>query len=258
VDTALTLLRHAVGLLAKEPIKTVSVVTPALVLMLGVGIITTLTAPELLALDPAKPDLQSIKSVKLSILLLCTFVLSYALMAILWHRHTLSSTRKPQPMCTQLICGYLWRVIALALIQLAAGLALVAPLVLASYADMGAADTPSLPAMILTTFITQLLMLWLSLRLSLILPAAALGHPITMARSWEFTVPLARPLWGVAAALALINTALTTMTALFDLSQPVQALMLELPIYIIEGLLVFSVLTTLYSKQIQLSEPEEL
>lgn len=258
MNTTLTLLRHAFGLLLREPIKTISVVAPALVLMMGVGIITALTAPELLALDPAKPDLQSIKSVKLSIILLCTFVLSYALMAILWHRHTLGGTREPQPMCTQLVCGYLWRVLALALIQLTAGLVLVIPLVLASRTGVGAGDAPTLPAMMLTTFVTQLLMLWLSLRLSLILPAAALGRPISMARSWEYTAPLARPLWGVAAALALINTALTAVTALFDLSRPIQALLLEMPIYIIEGLLVFSVLTTLYSKQIQKNELDGL
>jgi hypothetical protein len=254
VNTTLSLLSHAFGLLAREPMKTISVVAPALVLMMGIGIITALTAPELLALDPAKPDLQSIKSVKLSIILLCTFVLSYALMAILWHRHTLSGTREPQPMCTRLVCGYLWRVMALALIQLAAGLALVVPLLLANHAGAGANEAPTIPAMMLTTFVTQLLILWFSLRLSLILPAAALGRPISMMRSWEYTEQLARALWGVAAVLAIINTTLTAVTALFDLARPMQALLLELPIYIIEGLLVFSVLTTLYSKQIQKDE----
>lgn len=236
--------------------KTVIVVAPALVLMCGVGIITAMFAPELLALDPSQPDLDSVKSVKLAVVLLCTFVLSYALMAILWHRHTLRETRKPAPMGLSLICGYLWRVLALALIQLIAGLALVIPLIAASLGGAAQSGPPALPSMLLTTFVTQLLLLWLSLRLSLILPAAALGRPITMRQSWRYTLSLSRPLWGVAAVLALINTALAAFVALFDLSQPVHALLVELPIYIIEGLLIFSVLTTLYAKLVQTHDPK--
>ncbi|WP_299023894.1 hypothetical protein [uncultured Sulfitobacter sp.] len=258
MNTALALLRHALGLLTEAPLKTLAVVAPALVLMCGVGAITALTAPELLALDPTNPDLQSIKSVRLSAILLGTFILSYALMAILWHRHTLGSIRKPQPMTAPLIGGYLWRVVALALIQLVAGLALVIPLLIASQSGTAGARPPALPSMMLTTFITQLLLLWLSLRLSLILPAAALGRPISMRVSWQHTLPLTRPLWGVAAVLALVNTALTGLTTLFDLSRPVHALVLELPIYIIEGLLIFSVLTTLYARQIQKTDNDSI
>lgn len=251
MNTALSLLRHAFGLVVEQPLVTLKAVAPALVLMGGVGVITAVTAPELLVLDPARPDLESIQSAKLAVVLLLVFVLSYALMAILWHRHTLSSARKPQPYTAGLIGGYLWRVLALALIQMVAGLALVAPLVIASNTGAAGPSAPSLLSMLLTTFVTQLLLLWLSLRLSLILPAAALGRPISMLLSWRYTLPLSRPLWGVAAVLALINTGLAALTAHLDMSQPAFALALELPIYVIEGLMVFSVLTTLYSRQVQ-------
>ncbi|MEP1766348.1 MAG: hypothetical protein ABJJ53_06880 [Sulfitobacter sp.] len=258
MNTAFTLLRHAFTLVAKEPLKTVSVVAPALTLMCGVGVITAVSAPELLTIDPAHPDLKSIKSVKLAVILLSTFIFSYSLMAILWHRHTLGEKRPPQPMTLRLLLGYLWRVLALALIQMTAGLALVIPLIVANSTGTTPVSGPALPSMLITSFVTQLLMLWLSLRLSLILPAAALGRPITMAHSWQFTLSLSRPLWGVAAALALLSAVMTGITAMMNLSQPLYMLMLELPIYVVEGLLIFSVLTTLYATQIQRGEADDL
>jgi hypothetical protein len=254
VNSALNLLRHALGLVTQRPLKTAAVVAPALVLMCGVGLSTAVLAPELLTLDPAHPDLETIKSAELSLALLIAFILSYAMMAILWHRYTLKDSHLPLPMCTQLVFGYLWRVFAIALIQLVAGVALVMPLVALGNIGSGAATNPAMVSMLLTTFVTQLLLMWLSLRLSLILPAAALGRPISLHQSWTATGPISRSLWGVAAALALINTALSALIALFGLTRPSHALALELPIYIIEGLLIFSVLTTLYSRQIQNKE----
>ncbi|MCX7566344.1 hypothetical protein OS189_08305 [Sulfitobacter sp. F26169L] len=258
MNSAVDLLRHALNLVIRRPLTTVSVVAPALVLMCGVGLITAVMAPELLTLDPTGPELQNVKSVKLALILLTTFILSYALMAILWHRHTLSETGNPSPMSASLVFGYLWRVMALAFIQLVAGLVLVVPLIAAGHNNGASGETPALISMLLTTFVTQLLMLWLSLRLSLILPAAALGRPIKIKQSWRYTRPISRTLWGVAAGLAFINTTLTALVTSFELTQPAYVLALELPIYIIEGLLIFSVLTTLYAQQIQRKDPDGL
>lgn len=257
MNSAMNLLRHALGLVTHQPLKTLAVVAPAIVVMCGVGLTTAALAPELLTLDPANPDLETVKSVKLALILLTTFILSYALMAILWHRHTLSESHAPLPMSIPLVFGYLWRVLALALIQLLAGVALVIPLLALGKSGSGEADGPAMISILLTTFVTQLMLMWLSLRLSLILPAAALGRPIAMSQSWKATAPLARSLWGVAAVLALINTTLSALIPFLGLTRPSHALAVELPIYIIEGLLIFSVLTTLYARQIQNNEPRQ-
>ncbi|KEJ89650.1 hypothetical protein [Sulfitobacter donghicola] len=253
MNSTLNLLRHAFGLVTTHPAKTVKVIAPAILMMGGVGLLTAALAPELLAINPSKPDLTSITSVNLALVLLTTFILSYALMAILWHRHTLGPTHAPRPMSAPLILGYLWRVIVLAIIQLVVGLVLVLPLIAAGQEGETAAN-PSTFSMLLTTFLTQLLLVWLSLRLSLILPAAALGRAITMRHSWQRTQSVSRMLWGVAAALAFINTTFAALIALVSPSTPEHMLALELPIYIIEGLLIFSVLTTLYARQIQQGE----
>ena len=151
--------------------------------------------------------------------------------------------------------GYLGRVLALALIQLVVSLALVIPLVISSTSAAPDGGSPALASMMLTTFVSQLILLWLSLRLSLILPAAALGRPLAMSLSWRYTSPLARPLWGVAAALAFVNTAFTGLLTLLELTAPAHVVAFELPVYILEGLLIFSVLTTLYALQIQKRAP---
>lgn len=247
--TAVSLLQQAVRLLTRSPLKTLTVVAPALALMGGVGVFAAVAAPDLLAAGPSKAHIADLRSGMMTMIVLATFVLSYAMMAILWHRHTLSDNRHTQPLSAPLFLGYLWRVLALTMIQLVVSLALVIPLVLFSRGADGGGGTPALTSVLLSTFITQLVLLWLSLRLSLILPAAALGKPIRMALSWRYTQPIARSLWGVAAALALANTAFTGLVSLLDFASPGHRLAIELPIYILEGLLIFSVLTTLYSMQ---------
>jgi hypothetical protein len=249
--TARSLLRHAIGLLTQDPLKTLTVVAPALGLMAGIGVIAALAAPDVLRIGPGNPNAAQLGLGVLPLILLGAFVLSYALMAILWHRHTLGDQRKHRPMSLSLVAGYLWRVIALAAVQLAVSLALVIPLVLSNQTGGASGASPALASILLTTFVTQLVLVWLSLRLSLILPAAAVGRPLRMAHSWRYTQALARPLWGVAAALAVMNTAFTGILTLFELTAPAHVVALELPVYILEGLLIFSVLTTLYAHQIQ-------
>lgn len=251
VITARSLLHNAVHLLTQRPLKTLVVVAPALVLMGGVSVIAAVVAPDVLRIGADNPDISGLADGFVPLSLVAAFVISYALMAILWHRHTLSGNRSPQPLGLKLIGGYLWRVVALALIQLVASLTLVMPLMILSETGSGGIHPPSLPSILLTTLISQTVMLWFLLRLSLILPAAALGRSMRIAHSWLHTRRIARPLWGVAVALALVNTAFTAVFTLFELTTPVHVVALELPVYVIEGLLIFSVLTTLYSLLVQ-------
>lgn len=251
MNIAIKLLRHAVGLLTHHPLKTVTVVAPALLLMGGVGLIAALAVPEVLLVTATNPDLNALQPGILTLVLFVAFVLSYALMAILWHRHTLSDSGRPHPITVRLVGGYLWRVAALALIQLAISLALVVPLIFASHSGNVGNGGPTPSSILLTTYIIQVLVLWLSLRLSLILPAAAIGQPISLRLSWQYTQPLSRPLWAVAAVLALVKTLTAGLLTLAGTSSPFRMLMLDLPVYILEGLLIFSVLTTLYAYQVQ-------
>lgn len=249
--SAFTLLHHAIDLLTRRPFQTVKVVAPGLILMLGVTVLTATLAPELLTPTATGPQIGFWTGGALPAALIAAFVLSYALMAVLWHRHTLSSTRVLRPLGPMLILQYLWRVGLLTVIQLTASLILVLPLTLSAQASAPDTGGPAIPSILLTTFITQLVLVWLSLRLSLILPAAALGRPISLMRSWTLTKRMSRALWGVAFLLALINTVLTATINLLAPPTLERMLALELPIYVAEGLLIFSVLTALYAHLIQ-------
>jgi hypothetical protein len=249
VMTAVSLMQQAVNLLTRAPLKTLKVVAPALVMMAGVGTFASLTAPDLLSSGPSKADLTGFGTSITTIGILTAFVLSYAMLAILWHRHTLCDAHTAKPITLPLLLKYLWHVLALALIQLGVSLALVIPLMIVSHNGSIGAAAPSLVSVMLSTFIMQLVLLWLSLRLSLILPAAALGKPIRMLHSWQYTRPVARSLWGVAAALALANSLFAGLITLLDFASPGHRLAIELPIYVLEGLLIFSVLTALYAMQ---------
>ena len=249
--SAFQLLRHAINLLTRRPWQTIKVVAPGLILMLGVTGLTVMLAPDLLTPSATNPQITEWSGGIMQVTLIAAFVLSYALMAVLWHRYTLSGDRAPRPMGPLLMLRYLWRVGLLTLIQLAASLVLVLPLTLSAQASAPDIDGPAMPSILLTTFITQLVLVWLSLRLSLILPAAALGRPITLLKSWQLTTRMTRALWGVATVLALINTVLTAVINLMAPPTPERMLAIELPIYVAEGLLIFSVLTALYAHLIQ-------
>lgn len=244
--TALSLLRHAIGLLIRQPLKTLTVIGPALVLMIGLSVMIAMTAPDI----PTSTDEGALDAIPPNWLELVALAFSYSLMAILWHRHTLSSLHAPMPLSAPLVLSYLWRVVLLTTVQITVGLVLTIPLILSSLNGEAGTAGPTLPSIILTTFLTQLILVWLSLRLSLILPAAAIGHPIRMKDSWQYTLALARPLWAIAALLAVFNTALMGIVSHFDLTKPHHTLMIEMPVYIAEGMLVFSILTTLYARQV--------
>jgi hypothetical protein len=256
--TATLLLKQALGLLISDPIKTLLVICPALLLMIAVCGAMIAATPELLTLGAGTGLPADIALSWMSVFLLITFVFSYALMAILWHRHTLGDTHTSLPLSAHLIIGYLGRVLMLALIQLAVSLAFIIPLILSHQNAQDIPQSPSVVSILITTFASQLMLVWLSLRLSLILPAAAIGRPIRMTHSWRITHALAGPLWGVAAVLALLNTGMTAAVTFLGLSTPAYAMLVEVPMYILEGLLIFSILTTLYSRQIKHSPPSPL
>lgn len=245
--TAASLLQQAIRLLTRSPLTTLTVLMPALVMMVAVGFIAAFVTPGIILENPTGPALHSVESGLKAVGVIAAFTLSYAAMAILWHRHTLRDTCTVSPISFALLRGYVWRVLALALIQLIASLALVTPLVIFSNSANGSMGTPSSASMIFSTFITQLTLIWLSLRLSLILPSAALGKPISMTESWQQTRPMGRTLWSVAAVLAAVNTCFAGLTSLLTPTSPPQRLLIEMPVLIFEGLLIFSVLTTLYT-----------
>ena len=237
----------------QSPATTFRVILPALLLLCGVGALILGAAPELLGFGFAQNGAPAWPQGGDGLVwagLIALAVCGYALLAILWHRHGLSDGQAGWPP-VRIVLGYMWRVLLISLIQVLISIVLVIPLLISIASATPDAGQPSLPAMLLTTFLTGLLLIWLSLRLSLVLPAAALGERMSFSESWSITAPLVRPLWGVAALLAALNTLLSGLLGLIGSSSPALTLMVEAPVYVAQGLLIFSVLTTLYAYLVQ-------
>lgn len=253
MSSAVAILLHALRQLLQSPVTTLRVIAPALGVLVVSGLLIWIFAPGLLAFGPAPGTgaswPQGFDSV-IWILLILWAVFGYALMAILWHRHGLTDGTAKRPGAL-LLMGYLWRVILLSLIQILISVVIVIPLLISLASGQPDAPGPSWPAMLLTTFLTGLLLVWASLRLSLVLPAAALGNRMSFAESWAITAPMVRPFWGIAALLAGLNTALSGLIGLVESRNPAWILLVEAPVYVAQGLLIFSVLTTLYAYLVQ-------
>ena len=99
--------------------------------------------------------------------------------------------------------------------------------------------------------ISGVIFIWVGLRLSVVLPAAALGNLMRIGESWQVTTPAANALWGVAVLLAVLNTVLSYIGTFFVPADLAMALVFQTAIYIIEGLIFVSVLTTLYGHLVE-------
>lgn len=250
---AVLIIAHALRILLGKPLVTLRVIAPALIVLGATGLLALFVAPNMLLIDHLRSSAHPLSSPVLTIAISLIFVIGYGLLAILWHRHVLRASAHAR--LSPLLFGrYMMRVLFLGLIQLSVSVTLVLPLLFAE----GTGARPSFLAILMVTFLAQLLMLWVSLRFSLILPAAALGRPMSLIQSWRHTDDLARTLWGVAAILAAVNTGISAMLDLTNTQAPIWALILQLPLYILQGLLIFGVLTTLYAFLIDSSDKTRL
>ena len=130
--------------------------------------------------------------------ILSALILSWV--AVAWHRFILreeGQTNLLPPIAGPEIFQHLGWSVVLGLGSMVLGWA-VDPLLWTIFAPLGGWSANLGPPLVLL-----LLLSYLGLRFGLVLPAAALGRPMTLPGSWEVTRPLAWPILG----LALINVA---------------------------------------------------
>jgi hypothetical protein len=256
---AMAIFTHALRMLVFDAGTTLRVLLPALALVLGSAIIGAMLAPEALALfyDPSAPDslpepsmLPDPASVSALLVLGLVGLLGYALLAILWHRHVLLNGPERDGIRpgTGVVLGYIWRAILVGLVQFL--VAIPIGLVLALMGGAAGAGGLS-PTLVLAGVLAGILFLWVALRLGVVLPAAALGITMPLAEGWRVTAPLANTLWGVAALLAVLNALISLGAGLLLPAAPGVRLVVESAIYLAEGLVFISVLTTLYGHLVE-------
>lgn len=254
MNTALAILAHALRMLVFEPATTLRVLMPALIMVGGCSLAIAVFAPgtiELLQSGSQEPP-TVVPDVGLFVAFGALGLMGYALMAILWHRHVLlNGAERPQELRPdrRIFLGYIWRAIVVGCFQFAAAV----PITLVM-GILGAVLVRGGPASLTATLIGLLgsiVFIWIALRLSVALPAAALGLTLAVRDSWNITKPLASELWGVAVLLTGLNMGIYAITALLLPDTGTIVVVAQTLVFVIEGLIFVSVLTTLYGHLIE-------
>lgn len=254
MSDALAILTHALRMLLFDVSRTIRLLLPTILMVMVSGIILSSFAYDtIFALDDT--TLTPPPAAGQNLLLFAVFgviaLLSYALMAVLWHRHVLiNGAERPD---ARLYFGYIWRAVVVGAFQVLAAIPVMAAIGMAGLAvgtGFGSASATDAVATLLG-FVGTVVLLWIGLRVSLVLPAAALGQTLSIRESWDTTQRISTPLWGVGLLLTGINTALYYVTAPLLVGDSYLVFGLQTALFIAEGLVFISVLTTLYGYLIE-------
>lgn len=252
MQAAVAIIAHALRMLIFETGTTLRVIRPALVLVIGSSLIAVFVAGD--TLIALQTDAEAVlrdppMTIPLIAFLGLVGLIGYALMAILWHRHVLlSGMDRGQVMRPDLriMLGYVGKAIAVGFVQFIAAIPIVLGMGLIIAAGGG---SPAMAA--LAGLIGSLAFVWVALRLSLILPAAALGARMTLMDSWETTSTVSGTILGVAALLTGLNWCAYTIASILTPDTAVIGLLIQTIVYVLEGLVFISVLTTFYGHLVE-------
>jgi len=258
MTTALALIAHAIRMLVFETGTTFKVVMPAIVLVLGSTLASAVLVPDAITALQADPEafvLPSRPDLLILLVLGLAALLGYVLLAILWHRHVLLNTAEREENLrpsASIVLSYVGRAILVGLMQLLATIPIViCTAAVGAVIGMTAGVGGSVFMGMVIGLISGVIFLWIALRLSVVLPAAALGNAMRISESWRETAPISAPLWGVAALLAAINIGINGLAAMVLPDATVVSSMIAAIVYLAEALIFVSVLTTLYGHLVE-------
>lgn len=256
MQASLAIVTHALRMLIFETGTTLRVLLPALALIFGSSLLAVFLAPEAMALlmqgapeDMAGLALPDGSFLLIGFALLLAAITGYILMAILWHRHVLLSGMERERIISpsaRIFFSYLGRALLVGLVQLLA--AVPVTLMVGALAALGGGGALIIS---LATLLGGVIFSWIGLRISLILPAAAVAAPMTIPDSWEATGRFNGPILGLALIVVLLNLALSTLALpLLGLAGGL-AIAFQTALYVVEGLIFISILTTLYGHLVE-------
>ncbi|MBS0123490.1 hypothetical protein [Thetidibacter halocola] len=107
------------------------------------------------------------------------------------------------------------------------------------------------PASVIVLPIVMLGLTILFYRLAVILPAGAIGQPITLAQAWEATKGSSPSILMAMLLLFLVNVVAQTVVTILALVVPILALALSLPVSVVLALAGVSILTTLHGHYVE-------
>lgn len=247
MTNAPALFSHALRMFFYDPAVTLRVLMPGLLLIFASTVGIAYFIPDQMwspTLTPDQVEMIDPSAAGGIVLAALAGLAGYVLTAIFWHRHVLLMGDARETSLFPGIgvtMGYVWRVIIVGFVQVLAAL----PILAVAGAVATALST------VVAGILASIVLFWIILRISLILPAAAMGQKMKVADSWNATAPLANDLWGLAAMLGLLTAVVGLVIGALTAPGTGVSIWLQTASYVVEGLISISILTTLYGHLIE-------
>jgi len=183
-----------------------------------------------------------------------TLIMMYSglMIIVTWHRYVLLTNEARAAGLTPSaapIFSYLGRTLLIGLVLLVPSFILIGAL---GTTLIGVEDETALSPTTTGLGLIGLIVLgWLGIRLSLILPAAAIEEPFGLMDSWQATAPLSLQCLYLVIGLSAINIGLGWVSGVFEDTAPILGTLINLIVSLFTTLLGASVLTTLYGHLVE-------
>lgn len=176
------------------------------------------------------------------------------LIAVCWHRYgLLEGDARPGIMRpgVNVLGSYFVKLIIVGLLIVLAAVPGGVVMVLLSGGLSGGSFQPGFAVGLLATLVLSVVLSWIGMRISLILPAAALGTSIKVSQSWQVTESFAGGIFRVAIIVAVLNGVLAGVAGILAAASPALAILGQFLLSYFQIILSISVLSTLYGHLVQ-------
>jgi hypothetical protein len=250
MNTAIAILKHAVAMIFRDPVATLRAVAPGVIVMVIASAVLFSQIGTLFNIDPqelekAAPTMSGGQAL-LTLCFVIVALIGFALMVVTWHRYVLlqGPDRDVGIHPSAGIVGrYIWKSILLGLLMIPA--LFVLGMFMAAFAASG-----GLGLAVIVQFVAGFALGWLIMRLSLVLPAAAIGKQVGFADSWRLTQPVSATILWVVLGLSVINLA-AQIVGLATVQLPIVSFTVQMILSLVTTLIGVSCLTTLYGMQVE-------
>ncbi|ADO43810.1 hypothetical protein [Ketogulonicigenium vulgare] len=241
--------RHGISMVLRNWRQALAVsVGPALIgiaCLFGLQFATGVDVFGLMTYSPGPEEVPSFEELLTALIIFVVFIFISAWTAVSWHRFVLLEEypgllpRIPQ----NELAGYMWKTIVVSAMLV---LILVPVSAVIGIMMMGLVFLPSIIVGTLGGFAITLVVMWLSLRFGLVLPAASVGAKMGVFQAWRATNPVSGQIFVIAVIVTLLNVVLSLIVSVFDGISPMLSFGLNIGVLWFSTLLGLCLLTTLY------------
>ncbi|WP_299968358.1 hypothetical protein [uncultured Roseobacter sp.] len=252
MNLPIAILSRAFRLIFAQPRQTLRVILPGVVTYIVGGLLVG-GAIFLGASMPVEASRSNLLLLALTLPGFAILLRGFSLFAVMWHRHALVPDHARDDVMKPVkgtLNRYLWRCALLVLLLLIISL----PIGFVGGVGTGIAESSTGRGSWVASGINTLISIvisWIGLRLSLMLPAVSVGDHMGITQSWAATRAASKDLFWTAALLGILNASVWAISVGVLAAMPFLGLALAPCIFVFQSLLYLSVLSTLYGHLIE-------